>query len=131
MCHLRHGLRIFLFHRKVMFRSQYIQVFVCIFNHPMTYQIYNIMMSISTWDRVHFWEPQLISHRTWKIDRYKQRQYFSEIIWAIWRAGTKLQALFNLATCSNHSITCYVKFLVFHFYERANKGEFKMVNIIY
>ena len=28
MCHLRHRLRIFLFNRKVMFRSRYIQVFV-------------------------------------------------------------------------------------------------------
>ena len=34
----------------------------CILNEPMIYQICDVMMSISTWDRVHFWmclEPQL------------------------------------------------------------------------
>ena len=36
-----------------MFRSQDIQVFV-FSNHPMIYQIYDVMMSINTWDRVHF-----------------------------------------------------------------------------
>ena len=35
-----------------MFRSQENQVFI--FNHPMIYQIYGVMMSIITWDRVHF-----------------------------------------------------------------------------
>ena len=36
-----------------MFRSQDIQVFF-IFDHLMTYQICDVMISISTWDRVHF-----------------------------------------------------------------------------
>ena len=37
----------FLFHRKVMFRSQDIQGFV-FSQHPMVYQIYDVMMSIIT-----------------------------------------------------------------------------------
>ena len=42
-----------------------------------------------------------------------------------------LQDLFNLATCSNYSITNYGKFPVFHFFEGVNKGELKAVNINY
>ena len=53
MGHLRHRLRIFLFHRKVMFCSQEYLNF-CIFNHSMIYQICDPMMSIGTWYRVHF-----------------------------------------------------------------------------
>ena len=52
----------------------------CIFNHPMVWQIRDIMISISTWDRVHFWiyllNHNLLSHQTWLIDRYKQGQQF-------------------------------------------------------
>ena len=50
----------------------------CIFNHPMIYQIYDVMMSISTWDRVHFWIYVLnhnsLSAQTWPINWYKQGQ---------------------------------------------------------
>ena len=46
----------------------------CIFNHPMIYQICYVMVSISTWDRVHFWifllNHNSLSHQTWPIDRY-------------------------------------------------------------
>ena len=49
ICHLRHRLRIFFF-----------------------------MMSISTWDKIHFWIYLLnrnsLSHQTWPVDRYKQGQ---------------------------------------------------------
>ena len=97
----------------------------CIFNYPMICQIFDVMMSISTWDRVHFWIYLLnhnsLSHQTWPVDRYKPGQYFSRIFWTIWRTGAKFQVLFNLATCSNYSITHYVKFLVFHFFESVNK----------
>ena len=55
-------LRIFLFHRKVMFRSRDIQD---IFNHLLIYQICDVMMCISTSDSVHFlnmsFGPQLIN----------------------------------------------------------------------
>ena len=46
----------------------------CIFNHPLWYQIFNIMARISTWDKVHFL-IDLLNHnsfinQTWVIDRY-------------------------------------------------------------
>ena len=37
----------------------------------------------------------------------------------------------NLDTCSNYSITSYVKILVFHFFEKVNKGSWKMLNVNY
>ena len=43
----------------------------------MIYQICDAMMSISTWDKVHFWVYLLnnnLSHQTWPVDRYKQGQ---------------------------------------------------------
>ena len=49
----------------------------CIFNHPMIYQI---MISISTSDRVHFLiyllNHDLLTHQTWSIDRYKEGDIF-------------------------------------------------------
>ena len=105
----------------------------CIFNHPMIYQICDVMANIIM-DRVHFWIYLLnhnsLTHQTWLIDRYKQGQYFSENFWTIWRTGAKFQALFNIAICSSYSITNYVKFSVF-FFDRVNKGELKMVNDYY
>ena len=74
MCHLRHRLRIFLFHRKVMFRVQDIQVFVFLIIPWHTKS--DFMKRISTWDRVHFWiyflNHSALSHQTWAIDRYNQ-----------------------------------------------------------
>ena len=71
----------------------------CNFNHPMIYQICDIIMSIRTWDMVYFWiyllNQNSLTHQTWSIDRYQQRQYFSEIIWMTWMTGAKFQALFN------------------------------------
>ena len=90
--------------------------------------INQVMMSISTWDRMHFWIDHLnynsLAHQTWPIDRYKQGQWFSGIFWRIWRTGTKFQVHFYLATYSNYSITNYVKISVFHFY-----GTFKTSTI--
>ena len=107
----------------------------CIFNNPMIYQICDVMMSIITWDRVHYWIYLLyhnwLSNQTWSIDRYKQGHYFFEIFWTIWRFGAKFQALFNLTAHSNCSVTNCVKFPVFHFFERLNKVELKIVNINY
>ena len=84
MCHLRHGLRILLFFGKVMFRSQDIQDFVFLtiplFNKSLSSWWVHVMMSISTWDRVHFWMYHLnhnsLSHQTWPTDRYEQGKYF-------------------------------------------------------
>ena len=42
----------FLFHREIIFCSRYSSF--SIFNYPMIYQICDVMMGISTWDRVHF-----------------------------------------------------------------------------
>ena len=130
---LRRKLIIFLFHRKVMFRSWVIQVFVFLTILRLTKSVWRHDEYYSTWDRVHFWIYLLnnkLTHQTWSIDRYKQLQYFSGSFWTIWRTGAKLQALFNLVTCSNYSMTNYVKFPVFHFVERVNKRELKMVNIM-
>ena len=134
MCHLKHRLRIFLFRKKNYILFSRYSIF-CIFNHLMIYQICDVMMSISTWDKCTFWIYLLnhswLSHQTWPIDWYKPGQQFSEIFWTIWRTGAKFQVLFNLATCSNYSITNYVKILVFHIFEKVNKGNLKMVNFIY
>ena len=124
----------FLFHSKFMFCSQDIQVFL-FYNYTMIYQIFDVMISISIWGRLHFWVYCLnynsLTLQTWSIDRYKQGEYFSEILWTIWRTGANFQAFFNLATCSNYSVTSYVKFLVFHYFERVNKGESNVVNMNY
>ena len=126
--------KIFLFHSKFMFCSRDIQVFL-FYNYTMIYQIFDVMINISIWGRVHFWVYCLnynsLTHQTWSIDRYKQGEYFSEILWTIWRTGANFQAFFNLATCSNYSVTSYVKFLVFHYFERVNKRESNVVNMNY
>ena len=50
----------------------------CIFNYPMIYQISDVMVSISTWGKVHFWvyilNHKSWSHQIWPVDRYKQGQ---------------------------------------------------------
>ena len=101
-----------------------------IFNHPMIYQICNVMMSISIYMR----QGNLLNHyplsqRAWPIHRYKHGQQFSGIFWIIWRIGAKFQILLNLATWSNYSITNYVKNPVFYFFEKMNKRQSKMLNI--
>ena len=69
-------INIFLFHKNIMFRSQ--DSSFCIFNHPVIYQINGVTMSISTWDKVHFWicllNHKSWNHDTWTVDRYKQVQ---------------------------------------------------------
>ena len=96
----------------------------CIFNHLMIYQICEVMMSISTWDRVHFW-IYLLNHNSVSYHTCPT------IFWTIWRIGAKFQGLFNIATCFNYLITSYVKISVFQFFERVNKGLLKMVNVNY
>ena len=60
--------------------------FFCIFNFPMIYQIFDVMMST---DRVqgetgcifeYFLNHSSLRHPTWPIDRYTQGQLFSEIV---------------------------------------------------
>ena len=44
----------------------------------MIYEICDVMMSISTWDKTHFWiyrlNNNLLNRQTWPIDKYKQGQ---------------------------------------------------------
>ena len=133
MCHLRHRLRKCWFCRKAMFRSQDFQLSVFLIIPWFTK--YYVMMSIGTWDNVHFWIYLLnrnsLSHQAWPSDRYQQEIKFSEIFSKILRTGTRFQVLFNFATCSNYSVTNYAKIPVFHFFEKVNKGQWKMVNVNY
>ena len=107
----------------------------CILNNPVIYQICDVMMSINTWDMVHFWiyllNQNSLSGQTWPNDRHNQGQWFSGISWTIWRTGAKFQVLFNLATCSNYSITSYVKIPVSYSFEKVNKGQLKIVSVNY
>ena len=100
------------------------------FSHPMIYLICDVV-SFSTRGRLHFLNHNSLSHQTWPIDRYKQEQQFLRIFRTIWRTGTKFQVLFNLAICSNYSMTIYVKIPVFHYFEKVNKWQLKMVNVYY
>ena len=130
MCHLRHTLRITLFHRKVMFHSLNTQIFIFLTISWFTKSVTS-WLSISIWDRVHFWIYLLnhnsLIHQTLSIDKYEQEQYFSETFSTIWRTGAMFQALFNLATCPNYSISNYVKISAF----QVNKGQLKIVNVNY
>ena len=134
MCHLRHRLNFFCFIANLCSVLKIFKFFL-FYNYTMIYQIFDVMISISIWGRLHFWVYCLnynsLTLQTWSIDRYKQGEYFSEILWTIWRTGANFQAFFNLATCSNYSVTSYVKFLVFHYFERVNKGESNVVNMNY
>ena len=86
--------------------------------------------SVTSWDRVHFWIYLLnhnsSCHQTWPIDRYKQGQQLSTILWTICMTGTKFKVFSNLAICSNYSITSYIKITLFYFFEKKNKGQLKM-----
>ena len=134
MCHLKHRLRIFLFWGKTVFHSQDIQVFVFSTIQWFTKSVTSQWVLVhETWDKVHFWIHLLNhkswGHQTWSVDRYNQVQKFSVIFWTIWKTGVRFQVLFNLPTCSNYSITKYAKIPVFHFFEKVNKGQLKMVYV--
>ena len=47
----------------------------------------------------------------------------------MWRTEAKLQALLNLATCSNYLITNYDKIPAFHYFQKVNKGYLKILNV--
>ena len=104
-----------------------------IFIHSMVCQKCDVMMSISTWDKVHFWiyflNHNSSSYQTWPVDRYNQGQQFPKSFEQFGGLGTKFQILFNLATCSNYSITNYVMIPMFHLFEKVNKGHSKMLNV--
>ena len=115
MFHMRHRCRIFLFH--------------FYFNYYLIYLIYDVMMNISTWNRMHFstylLNYNLLSNQTWPTHRYKQDQKLSEIFWTIWRTGAKFQVLFNLATCYGYSITNLGQDSSVSLFWKGEKGTFK------
>ena len=122
------GYEFFLFCRKVMFRFQDIQVFIFL-------TISWFTKSVMSWwvlvlETVHFW---ITTHTVTKLDwlRYKQGQQFSGICWTIWRTGATFCVLFNSATYSNYSITSHVTIPMFHFFEKVNRRQLKMVNVNY
>ena len=133
MCYLRHRLRMFYFVEKLCSVLKYLNF--PIFNHLMIYQIFDVIMSISTWHKVYF-QNYLLNHsslslQTWPIDWHKPGQHFYGIFWTIWKTGASFQILFNLETCTNYLITTYVKIPVLHFFEKVNKRHLKMVNFNY
>ena len=131
---LRHRLRIFLFHRKVMFHSQDIQVFVFL-------TISWFAKSVTSWwvlvlETGYIFE-YIFRTTTHCITKLGQLIYiskgnnFQESFGQFGGLGLSPRPFFNLATCSNYSITNYVKITVFHFFEKVNKWHFKMSNINY
>ena len=132
MCHLKAQIKNFFISKKnYVPLSRYSSFYI--FNHPLIYQISDVTMSISTWDKVHFWiyllNHKSWSHQTWPVDRYKQGKNFSVIFSTIWETGDRFQVLFNLVTCPNYSITTYAKIPVFHFLEKMNKRQLKTVYV--
>ena len=69
--------------------------------------------------------------RLGKLIHRSKDNNFQEFFLEILIAGAKFQVLSNLATCSNYSITNYVKNSVFHFFDKVNKGQLKMVHVNY
>ena len=79
----------------------------CIFNPPMIYQICDVMMSISPWNRVHFWMYLLnrtLSHQTWPLDKYKHGPGLVLTTYCVWYPHTvpfKWNALFSTKNSKN------------------------------
>ena len=133
MCLLMHRLRIVLFFRKVMFRTQDIKFLF--FNHSMICQNCDVIMSISTWDRVHFsiylLNHNSLGHQTWPTDRYKQgTTIFSNLLNNLEDVGyvpgpfqfSNLLQLVNNQLCQDPSVSLSRK---------GEEGAIKMVNVIY
>ena len=129
----------FLFRRKVMF-SRYLSF--CIFNHPIINQIFVVMMNISTWQgaflNIYLLNHNSLSRETWPlidINKGNNFQEFFEQFGGLGQSSFQFRSFskvfFSLANCSNYSITNYVKIPVFHFFEKVNKGQLKMVNVNY
>ena len=132
MCHLRHMLITFSFRRKVMFHSQDIQVFVFL-----TIPLFTKSVT-SWWVLVHdtghtfeyiFWTKTHWDTKLGQLINTNKGNNLQEIFRTIWKTGAKFQVLYNLATSSNYLITNYVKIPVLHFFEKANKGHLKLLNL--
>ena len=86
-----------------------------VFNQAMIYQIYDVMMSVSTWDWVHFWIYLLnhnsLSHQMWPNDRYRliTRNLLNNL-----EDWGQVPCHFQIS----YSMTNYVKIPAFHFLKR-------------
>ena len=111
--HLRCRLKIFYLVYKLCSFSRYSSFFI-FYNHPMVYQICNVMMSILVHEIRYifefiFWTTTHQITKLGQITNICQGNIFPEIFWIILRNRSKLQVLLNLETWSNYSITNYVK----------------------
>ena len=129
MCHLMHRLRTFLFHRKVLFLSWDIKVFVFLTSPWFTKSVMSWWVLVHETGYIHFWVYLLnqnsLTYETLSFYRYKEGQYISEIFWTIWRTWAKFHALFNLPACSNYSITNYVTIPLLHFLKTWIRENYK------
>ena len=101
--------------------------FLHIFNYPMIYQICDILMTMRQGAFLNIsFKPQLINPQHLVLTDISQGNVFWNLLNNLqdWGPGPDPDP-FNLAACPNYSITSYAKFLVFHFFERANKEELK------
>ena len=74
MCHLKHRLRIYLFRRKIMFRSQDIKVFVFLTIPWSTKSVTSQWALLHEIRCIFEYIAFLINHQTWPVDRYNQVQ---------------------------------------------------------
>ena len=93
------------------------------------YQICDVMMSVSTWDRVPFWIC-LLNHNSWShklgqvIDISKANNY-QEFFKHLRGPGLSSRSCsIYLPTRCNYSTANYVKISVFHFFEEVNNWTF-------
>ena len=126
MCHLKHRLRIFLFHRKIMFCSQDIQVFVFLTIPWFTKSVTSRWVLVHEIRCIFEYISSTTNHEVTKLGQLIQ--WFLLIFWTIWETGARFQALFNLTTCPNYS-TKYPKIPVFRFFEKVHKGQLKMIYV--
>ena len=132
-CHLRHRLRIFLFHRKVMFHSQDTQVYVFVTIPRFTKLVTSWWVLVHEagcnfeyilWNTTH-WVPNP-GHL---IDICKGNN-FQESFVQHGGLGLNPRSL-NLAIYSNYWITNHDNIQEFHFFKKVDQGHLKMVNANY
>ena len=89
----------------------------------MSYQISDVMMSISTWGWVHFWIYLLShnssSHQTWPFDRYNQGHNLHKSFEQFGGMGLSSRS-FSISQLLNN-LLC--KIAVSDFFEKMNKGN--------
>ena len=65
----------------------------------------------------------------WKCYEGLYGLQISLLVLRFFRTGGRFQVLFSLATFPNYSLIKYVKIPVFHFFEKVNKRQLKMVYV--